>query len=79
MNRTPALPSPPSYTGGPDADPVPSRALILPPERAVAALITAVDRGLAQHRFPRRSTWPTALGQLLAVAVRWKVPRALVR
>lgn len=68
-----------TYTDGLDPDQVPSRALIITPERAVAEMIAAVDRGQAQHMFPRRIAWPIALGRLLPDAVRRLVLRAFVR
>lgn len=57
-------------TPGLDADEVPTRALIIPPERAVREMARAIERGKGHHMFPRRIRVLMTLARLLPEPVR---------
>ncbi len=59
-----------TYTDGLDPDQVPSRHLIIQPERAVAEIVAAAEAGRAHHTFPKRLAWPLALAAWLPEPVR---------
>ncbi len=68
-----------TYTDGLDPKEVPFAWLILQPERAVAEMLWAVERGRDQHMFPRRIAWLIAVARLLPDAVRRFILSRFVR